>query len=382
MKAYLSLSLLSLALAACRSTAGPGAGLPDGYRLDQVDRVIQAAAEDMDSGANPGLAFARLQLALETSGAEGDARLALETARAEAGEAWLTELVQTEAGHKEFEPLMNAELPRSLAVRARVGQARALLIEGERVKAYRAIRKMDQEFPFHADRQAAGRVLFDAGMSLALDPRRYGLVFHYKTLAPEVLEYFTTSYFSGHWNLADGDPLIGPSRVLPDLQPSEFGPEAYRTLGALYWDDGDHELAVQRLQDLIIYYGDSPLVLEARARIPEIRLESVQAVDHDRAPLETALIELDQWLEDFPGRDVAMEERVQQNRLHALQQLADHDRNVARFYARVDNPEGAEYHGRLALDSARLGGSTEQIEELETWLAEYLAEHSTGPMPQ
>ena len=57
-----------LCLVACRASRGPSYDLPDSYALDQITRVIAAAEQDMTADGNPGLAFARLQVAHETAG--------------------------------------------------------------------------------------------------------------------------------------------------------------------------------------------------------------------------------------------------------------------------------------------------------------------------
>ena len=368
-----------MALVGCRASQGPTYPLPSSYSADQVPRVIAAAQEDLRDQDNPGLAFARLDLAWRTSGAEDENLQALERARAEALEAHLERMIAEEAPPAYFRPLLDAELPRNQAVRVRIARARALLERGERIKAYRAIKAMDVLYPYHAERQAAGRLLYDAGMSLARDKGRYGLFFRYRRLAPEVLEAMTTAYFSGEWS----DERHGSERwkttVDPDMDPRECGPAALEELSHLYAEVGEYALAIQRLEDLILYYGQSPRVRSCRARIPALRLDAINQADHDRHPAELALGELDAWRNDYQGQAEALELEVERNRLHALQQLADHDLIVSEFYWTVDNLSGARFHAQRALDFADQGGSEEQVTQIRAMLDRLRARESNTP---
>ncbi|HRV81821.1 MAG TPA: hypothetical protein P5218_10310 [Planctomycetota bacterium] len=73
-KALSCLALTLGLLLGCRASQGPSYSLPDSYGADQVERVIAAAQDDLQSANNPGLAFARLELAWRTAGLKGDAR--------------------------------------------------------------------------------------------------------------------------------------------------------------------------------------------------------------------------------------------------------------------------------------------------------------------
>ncbi len=360
---------LGLMLGSCRASQGPQYNLPDQYSADQIPRVIAVAQEDLSEDDDPGLAFARLDLAYRTSGAKDEALQSLQRARADAFEAYLERMVVEEVPPGYYQRLLDADLTRNQAVRARIARARALLDRGERIKAYRAIKTMDGLYPYHAERQASGRLLYDAGMSLARDKGRYGLFFRFRRLAPEVLEYMTTTYYSGEWSDERSETPRWKSTIDPDLNPTECGAVAYEELSQLYAESGDYALAIQRLEDLILYYGDSPRVRACRARIPTLRLEAVSQADHDRYPIELALGELNAWLSDYQGQEPELEVEVQRQRLHAIQQLADHDLIVAEFYWTVDNLVGAQDHAERALELAQDGGSPEQVEQVEAFLA-------------
>ncbi|MBL4771174.1 MAG: hypothetical protein JKY61_08540, partial [Planctomycetes bacterium] len=327
-----------LSLVACRSSNGPTYRLPDSYGAEQIPRVIAAADEDLAVAQDPGLAFARLQVAFETAGARGEAGQTLERARSAAAEVLLQEFRDDDVPPGYYKRLIDASLQRNLAVRSRIAQARSYLNRGERLKSFRLIKALDRDYPFHAERASSGDVLADAGLSLAKDRGRYSLIFRYRVLAPEVLEYLTTQY---------------PTH--------EAGPQAYEHLARLYVEAGELELAIQRHEDLIVYFGDSPKVPHSRAEIPSLRLDLIQRADFDRRPMELARQELSSWLEAYGGKDLEDEDRVRQNLLLAIRQLSQHDSTVSGFYQTVDNASGAELHARRALELAREGGSEPQI---------------------
>ncbi|MDF1838842.1 MAG: hypothetical protein P1V35_13310 [Planctomycetota bacterium] len=348
--------LVAVLLIGCQSSKGPSYKLPDAYGLDQISRVIAAAEDDLAQSDNPGLAFARLQLAAETAGARGEEGQRLERARSKAAEALLQRLQDEDAPPGFYGRLIDAGLQRNVSVRSRIAQARAYLSRGERLKSFRMIKALDREYPFHAERITSGDVLADAGISLAKDRGRYALLFRYSKLAPEVLEYLTTQY---------------------PTHPS--GPLAYEHLARLYESAGELELAIQRQEDLIVYFGDSPRVPSSRAEIPRLRLDLIQRADFDRYPMELARGELESWLETYAGQEREEEDSVRQNLLLAIRQLSQHDSIVSHFYQTVDNPSGAELHARRALELAHDGGSSDQIEAAQSELDRLLRETKPAP---
>ena len=78
--------------------------------------------------------------------------------------------------------------------------------------------------------------------------------------------------------------------------------------------------------------------------------------------------ELSDWLRTYPGH--ALEEQVRIDPADALQLLADSDLAIARFYRKVESPDGFEFHARRALETARDAGDPGQVEEAEALLAE------------
>ena len=83
--------------------------------------------------------------------------------------------------------------------------------------------------------------------------------------------------------------------------------------------------------------------------------------------------ELETWLAtSTPGAE--NEQDVRLDLTDCMQRLADSDLTIARFYRRVDNLAGAEYHARRAIEQARDGLDGPQLEEAEKLLGTIMAE--------
>ena len=94
--------------------------------------------------------------------------------------------------------------------------------------------------------------------------------------------------------------------------------------------------------------------------------------EYDRTELTKTRAELEAWLANHPRHDLVTE--VRSDLTDCVQRLADSDLSVARFYRRVNNPTGAEYHARRALEEAMDGTDEEQRAEATELLREILAE--------
>lgn len=239
--------------------------------------------------------------------------------------------------------LIHVDLPRRLPVDAGVRAARLYFEDGERMKAFRLLRELDGKFPQHHLRRESGSILADVGQDLAADDGRYGLFFRYRSLAIQVLEYFVVEYPS--------DPE---------------GAHALTTLATIYEDRKYYDLAIEKHQDLLLWFPEDARAPASQAAIPRLRLAILGSPEHDRAAMLLAREECDAWLAEHPGHPLAGE--VELVRIDSVRRLADNDLVVARFYRTVENPEGAEYHARRALREARDGGDFDQIEEAEELL--------------
>ena len=260
------------------------------------------------------------------------------------GERAASQLIYSSTKPKELEELFKLDLPRQLAVEAGIRAARLYYERGDRMRAYRLIKKVDAQHPQHPRRNVSGPLLAEIGFSLAEDKRRYALFFRYSSLSPEVLEYFVLNYPS--------DPN---------------GPQALWVLGERYEKNGRWRLAIEKHEDLILWFPTDARAPESEARIPHLRLAELESPEHDRGQLTRARKELEKWLVDHPGHPI--EEEVRLDLTDAIRRLCDNDLVVARFYRRVKNFTGAEFHARRALAQAREGGDDKQIAEAEDLLA-------------
>jgi hypothetical protein len=377
MNAHLRTALCaSLLLAGCGSLGSSSVpGVPKRYRAHEVEAAVALAESELATPGGAEVALARLSVASKTGGVPAALRGRLQRSLDAAAEARLTELAGEGGSPRELEDMLDLDLPRDLSVRAGIAAADLFLQEGERMKCYRLLKRLDQEYPFHSERQAAGSLVFAAGRSLALDRGRYGLLFHYRTLAPEVLEYFTDNYPQTRAKVtddargADGAPR---GRLL--------GPEAFQLLAQHYERNKRIDLAIERHEDLVLFYPGVPEVITSRAAIPRLRLADQASPEYDRRELERARKELLDWQADYrQTADLALIETVELELTDCIRRLADNDLVVARFYRRVKNFEGAEYHARRALEQARDGEDESQIEEAEGLLADIVAWGAGAP---
>jgi outer membrane protein assembly factor BamD (BamD/ComL family) len=239
--------------------------------------------------------------------------------------------------------LLDLDLPRRLAVRAGIRGAELYYARGSRLKAFRLLQRVDRMYPHHHERARAGALLADIGFSFADDKSRYMLFFTHEGHATEVLEYLVLNY------------------------PTEpRGDQAYARLAQIYEGDRLWRIAIDKHQDLVLWYPDSPLATPSKARIPHLRLTSLGSPEFDRDSLEIARGELEAWLDEFSGHE--LERDVRLDLTDCMRRLADSDLTIARFYRKVDNLAGAEWHARRAVTEARDGLDPDQLEEAQALL--------------
>ncbi len=325
--------LVLLALAGgCRSTYHKQE-IPSRFTPEEVPAAIEASRADLAAGRAE-VALERLRSAKSTRDLPPEVRqeIQMEIERTAA-----VVIRETEEPAR-LRDMMDVDIPRTMAVEAGMRAAELLYAEGERLEAFRLIERLDAKFPQHPQRAAAGALLSEIGHSLAWDPRRYLLFFTYRGHAPQVLEYLAINYPS--------DP---------------HGPQALWTLADLYTKSHNFELAIEKHQNLILWFPDDPRVVGSQACIPHLRLAALGSPEYDRSELVLAQSELEAWLDDHAGH--SLESVVRADLADCLGRLADNDLAVARFYRRVKNSDGAEYHARRALETARTGGDEDQIAE-------------------
>ena len=331
-RSRLCLALLLLAAStACRSNSDffeprSQSSQARRLRLDSIDQELDRAEWDLSEGKNV-KALDRLEDIRELDDLDAEARNRAELLMERGSVQRLNELIELNATADDFEDLFDAEVPKRVRVSAGVLAARRLLEENEPLEAYSMIRKVDLEFTSHHERAAAGDVVAEAGFALAESTERHLLFFAYKARAPEVLEYLVLNY---------------PS--------NRNGEQAYLLLSELYEEDDELELALERYEDLLLYYRESLYLAYAEARIPELRLRLIVGPEYDRAQIERANLELVNWLTRHPDHELSsfvLDSLAECQRLEM-----DSDLSIASFYRRVDKSFGARLHASRALELA------------------------------
>lgn len=312
--------------------------VPSRYVAAEAPAAMERARQELQTPGQTQGAVKRMEVLVRTTGLDPVARKEAQQLFEASVEQRVAELVAEGGQPGQLRDLSELEVARRVAVSAGMAAARVWRDKGERLKCFRQIRSLDERFPLHSLRQEAGRMLAEVGLGLARDRGRYALFFRYSALAPQVLEYLITEYPS--------DPS---------------GPEAIETLAGLYEDSGELELALLRHEDLLLYFPEDVRAPSSQAAIPRLRLARLKSPEYDRKEMARARVEIEDWLGDHPSHPLQPQVRLQL--ADCLGRLADNDLVVARFYRRVGNAYGAEYHARRALDIARESGNGEQVDE-------------------
>ena len=357
-QAFTASALLLTLLSACRSLPS---GVPSSYSADEVPAALQEIDGEMQEGRYRH-ALARSRIASEARGLTPDERQRVQMRLERAAVARIAELEEGEGDADALESIFELELPRQLSVSAGMRAAEIRYRDGDRYDAFRMIRRVDLKYPQHQERAKAGRLLFEIGQSFEQDTGSYFLFFDYRDNAPEVFEYLVLNH---------------PSEPRCD--------EAYWLLAKMYEEEERWTLAIERHEDLLLWYPGSPHVPFSRARIPHLRLASLRSPEYDRTEMMLALGELDSWLADFASLEESeptLTDLVRRDRLDALQRLADNDLTISRFYHRVENGTGASYHALRAVEEAVAGGSDKQLEEARAWLEKVRSVYPDQPEPE
>jgi outer membrane protein assembly factor BamD (BamD/ComL family) len=343
MRTRLASLLLALAGLSCASIGGKNDPVGVLDRESAVRHLDQARA-DVERGELE-LALERLLAVRRTASLVPEDRAVAEELLDRTVERLIERDRSADDAADRLEWLFEQELPTRLRARAGVLAAEEKLEKGERVGAFKMIKRVERALPAHPERALAGDLLARTGFSLAADPGRYLLFLSYRSRGIEALEYLVVNY--------PFDPRCD---------------QAYATLAELYRERDDLDAAIARAEDLLVFHPESPYAASAEAHLPYLRLLRLQRDDYDRGELVLAREELDRWLERHPGHE--LEAWVREVRAECLQRLARSDLVVARFYERIESPWGARLHAERALEEARTGGADQELREAEELLAD------------
>lgn len=333
-----TLGLALAALAACSST-----GSGSDFSAEEVRATIDAAREDQAAGRTQD-ALERLAEAKHAEGLPLELRSELEAELETVADRRIQELSAGRGGARRLEDMLDMELPGPIAVTAGVTAARKRMEAGKPYKAFRMLQKVEERYPTHHMRRAAGEICAQAGLEMSEDEPSFLGFFSSRDEGMEALEWLVITY------------------------PSEpRGDEAFQRLAEMYASDRDYQLSVLRYEGLVANHLDSPLAVEAQACIPRMRLAGLESPEYDRRELNRARRELEGWLELHAGNEG--EAMVRLDYGDCLRRLVLSDLGISRFYLRIDRPFGARYHAVRALETARLCGDQPLAQRSEALIA-------------
>ncbi|MFT5289008.1 MAG: tetratricopeptide (TPR) repeat protein [Planctomycetota bacterium] len=233
----------------------------------------------------------------------------------------------------QMEAFSSLDLPQVQKARLAVGAGQAHLRENSRIRAFKFLRDFEAKNPGHPERLGAGDVLAVAGFSMITDNGRYGIFGRYRSRGVGALELLVLRY--------------------------PFHPrcaEAYVGLANAYEIRGDLDLAIERLEDLLLYHPDDARGPTAQARLPRLRMEQVERDDFDRAEIERAREEFEAWIARYDtqgGDDTQQLANVRAQLSICYLRLANNDLIVSRYHKRIHQSFGTRQHAERALDQAR-----------------------------
>ncbi len=298
--------------------------------LEEAAAVLSAAEEAIMRGDHR-LALRDLESLFYVEGLPTSQRTRAAQLFASAAEEEIKRLSQTTDGAEDLADFVNDKLPREVAVSAGIASARAFIARGKAEESWKILKRLDERFPLHHERAAAGRLLVESGLALSHDDRSWWIFWSARDEGAACLEYLVLNH---------------PAESRCD--------EAYARLGELYSEDNQLEIAIERYSDLVLYHPKSRLWATAQARIPNLRLELLDSPEFDRNGLILALDELDDWVGRFPTHP--MLDEVLLTRLDCLRRLSASDIGIARFYERIGNATGRIYHAERAQELAQEAG--------------------------
>lgn len=352
--------LLALAGAGCASLPSwiPGSkSAPSTLDAQQVPPAIERAQKDLADGHTQS-ALDWMRAASAAKDLPTEQRNEVQRVLEAAAEKRIAELSAPGQDPDDLADLVDIGLPRQLAVQAGLAAAQAKVRKGDRMDAFRLLRKLDKKFPLHHERQAAGDLIVEIGLKLATLNESFLIFYSSDSQAEEVLEYAIIQH---PW--------------------ARRGDEAHMTLANLYIKHDELALAIDRLDKLSLDHPESPLVPLAQMQVPVLRLRLLRSPEYDRGTLLKAQDELEHWLRTYPPEH----ELARQVGVHlgdCLRRLCDNDLSIAGFYRTVGNQYGARLHAERAAEEARKAGDPGREQRAQAFVAALPPAPPTGPEPK
>ena len=325
--------LLALLLSGCGTTyLKRSPGVPSSIDPDEVPGAI-TAAEDALFAEQPQVALDWMRAATDLEGLPSDQRSKVQRLLEASAERFIDSIRNDPAAAEMLSEITDLELPRQITVSAAVIGAELFVQRSEYNEGVKLIQRLDKRYPTHHLRPEAGEILMDAG--LALSEMQSGWFDSHREHAFAALEYVSVNY---------------PS--------TPRGDQALRRLAEMYEDDERWEYAIARHEELTQNYPNSTLSPYSLARIPHLRLASIESPEYDRKALIQARQDLEKWLRDYAGH--AATEQARYDLRDALVRLAESDLGIADFHVTIKNNPGARYHAERALQEAQAAGDEER----------------------
>lgn len=338
----LTLALLA-ALGGCKtSSIQRSPEVPSKLTAEEVPGAI-AAAEEALLADRPQLAMDWMRVASALEGLPSDQRLRVQRLLEISADRFISEVEGDERAAEVLSEVLDLDLPRQVAVTGALRGAALYHERGEHWEAVKTIQAIDKRFPTHHLRPEAGRLLIECGMALSELPS--GWFSSNRDNAFAALEYASVHYPTA----ARGD-------------------EALVRLAEMYEEDQRWDMAIVRHEELSTTFPESPLLPYSLARIPHLKLAAVGSPEYDRRAILEARADLERWLADYPGHPES--EQVEYDLADALVRLTVSDLGIARFYVRIDRPEGARIHAERARAEAQAAGDTELTATADELLAD------------
>ena len=336
--------LLLLCLASCNSSRiQRSANVPSSLEVQEVPGAIAAAEAALAAGRSQE-ALDWMRVASELRYMPTDQRERVQALLEESADVFISELGQEDRDPDVLADILDLGLPRQIAVTGAIRAASMYVALGDYVEAKDLIVEVDRQFPTHHLRPEAGELLVESGLRLSEDDSGWW-IFNKRDDALATLEYASVQYPS-----AEGGDLV------------------LRRLAEMYEEDKKWDLAIDRHEELVQSFPGSPLVPFSLARIPHLRLASIESPEYDRNAIKLARAELVDWLEDYPGHEVEAEARL--DLADAQARLGQSDLVISRFYRRIGEPYGQRYHAKRALVETTEAGDERRMAQAQSLLDE------------
>lgn len=347
---------LALAGAGCSSSPLRRTGqVPKSIPREEVPAALERAERALAEGRSD-LALEWAYVASRVEGLPTEERNRAQSLMERAADERVESLEADEGDPERLAELIDVGLPRHISVSAGIRAARAYVAQGEYKRAFTLLQRLDELYPRHYESRAAGALIAEIGIELSYRNTGWWIFGRSRPKAYQALEYLVLEH---------------------PLEPRCA--EAYWRLGEMYEEDKKWATAIERLRELVLYHPRSVYVPAAMARIPHLRLASIESPEYDRKAILLARSELEEWLRVHPGHE--LEPTVREDLDDALLRLAQSDLVIARFYRTVGNLFGARLHAKRALELARLADDESRAAQAQE-LLERLGPESAAVEPE